>query len=120
MNHDRSSTVTDESSTTQSEADAAQRFSRALDEWRGRIDGLVVQADLAQLDIRDEVRRRLETTENAYLAVRSRLSDANDDVKSNAGGLRQAVEQLLSDLRRAYEDADAAIKRGRKAQEFAG
>ena len=56
---------------------ATDKFDRLLDDWHGRIDELKVQVDLATLDVREDMAKRLEVTENVYLAVRSRLAAAS-------------------------------------------
>ena len=71
--------------------------------------------DLARLDVREDLARRTEVAENVYLAVRSRLSDARDDTGKTAATLRQSVDQLLLDLRRVYDDAEAVVKRSHEA-----
>jgi len=88
-----------------------QQFGEVLDQWRSKIDDLMVQIDLADLDVRDEIRKRLETTENAYLAARSRLSQAVD---SNLSSVRDALEQLIRDLRTAYDSTEAVVRRSRE------
>jgi hypothetical protein len=89
-----------------------QEVGRALDEWRAKIDELMVQLDLANLDIRDEIRKRLDTTENVYLAARSLLSDARHDASSNLSSLRLDLDQLMRDLRYAYDAAESVVRRG--------
>jgi len=92
---------------------AIRQMGRTLDEWRTKIDELLVQLDLANLDIRDEIRQRLDTTQNVYLAARSRLSDVRDDADTNLSTLRLGLEQLLRDLFRAYDVAEAVVRRSR-------
>ncbi len=89
-----------------------EQLGRSLDEWRARIDELIVQVDLADLGIREEVRKRLNVTENAYLAARNRLSDVPSGVGSNLGSLVKGLEQLLADLGQAYQAAEAVVRRG--------
>ena len=89
-------------------------FGRALDEWRTKIDQLMVQLDLADLDVRDEIRKCLETTQNVYLAARSRLSDARGDAGTNLDSLRSGLDQVLRDLRNAYATAEAVVDRSRQ------
>lgn len=91
-----------------------EQIGRALDGWRSKIDELLVQVDLGNLDIRDEVRRRLDVAENVYLAARSRLSDARQDVDINLGDLRSTLEKLLTDLGAAFESAEAVLRRSRE------
>ena len=97
----------------ESERNAIEQMGQTLDEWRAKIDELMVQLDLANLDIRDEIRKRLDTTQNVYLAARSRLSDVGDDADSNLSALRLGLEQLLRDLRSAYDAAEAVVRRSR-------
>jgi hypothetical protein len=93
----------------------ATQLDRTLDEWRTRIDELKLQVDLASHDLRDELRKRLEVTENVYLAIRSRLSDAQQDTSDSMSDVRQGVNQLLRDLRLAYDDAEAVVTRSHQA-----
>jgi hypothetical protein len=97
----------------QDRGDLLQQLGNALDGWRAKIDELRVQLDLADLDVRDEIRKRLDTAQNVYLAARSRLSDAQKDAGANLGTVRQGVEQLLGDLRQAYDSAEAVVRRSR-------
>ncbi len=106
---------TDEDTSTTDNQGTAQDLDHTLDHWRTRIDELKVQVDLATLDIREELAKRLEVTENVYLAVRSRLSDARHDSGSGMAGVHRSVDQLLVDLRRAYDDAEAVVKRSHGA-----
>ena len=57
-----------------------EQMSRTLDEWRARIDGLLVQVDLASLDVRDELRQHVHIIENVYLAAKSQLVAIREDV----------------------------------------
>jgi hypothetical protein len=91
--------------------DLFQGIGRTLDEWRARIDELVVQLDLANLDLRDEVRKSVDATQNAYLAAHSKLSDARADVSSSLNTLQEGIEKLLRDLARTFVEAQAAVKR---------
>ncbi len=106
---------TDDGTSTADVRSMAEKMDRTLDQWRARIDELKVQVDLATLDVREDLTKRLEVTENVYLAVRSRLSDVRHDTGKNVVNLRQSVDQLLLDLRRAYDDAEAVVKRSRGA-----
>ncbi len=98
---------------TETRHELVEQMGRDLDAWRRKIDELLVQVDLASLDVRDRARGRLELTENVYLAARLRLSDLRHDAGSNVESIRRGLEQLLTDLRQAFEDADAVVQRGR-------
>jgi hypothetical protein len=106
--------TTEEPSPTDEEA-GVDRLERRLDEWRGRIDELLVQADLGSKDVSEEVRTRATAAENAYLAAKSRLREIPGDAGANIGSLRAGVEKLLDDVRQAYEDAAAAVRRSKAA-----
>ena len=80
---------------------------------RGRMEELALQADLAVMDIRDEVRVELEAAENAWLAARSRLEVALADTDTAFTDLRSALRKVVSDLASAPAAVDAAIERTR-------
>ncbi len=97
--------------TTEAKSDVFERIGRTLDGWRGKIDELVVQLDLANLDLRDEVRKYLDAAQNAYLAAHSKLSDARGDSCSSLQTLQANLEKLLHDLALAFDETQAAVKR---------
>jgi hypothetical protein len=107
--------LTDEEKHATDSSDTAEKLDHVLDRWRARIDELKVQVDLANLDVREDLAKRLEVTENVYLAVKSRLIDASHDTGKNAANLRHSIDGLLVDLRRAYDDAEAVVKRSHQA-----
>jgi len=104
---------TAEEQSTTHEVDTVERLEQLLDEWRGKIDELLVQVDLASKDLSGDVRDRATAAQNAYLAAKNKLLQIPKDAGSNLGSLRSGVEQLLDDLRQAYQSAEAAIRRGR-------
>ena len=89
-----------------------ESVNRTLDQWRTRIDELKVQVDLAKLDVRERATKQLDLAQNVCLAAFSMLSDARHDAAVNADTLRQGIEQLLHDVKRAFEAAQAVIDRG--------
>jgi hypothetical protein len=93
-------------------AGIVESISRTLDQCRTRMDELLVQIDLAKLDVREDVDHQLAVAQNAYLAARSKLSEARLDAASSVDALRQSLEQLLHDIGQAYAEVDAAVKRG--------
>jgi hypothetical protein len=96
-------------------SDVFERISSSLEGWRARIDELVVQLDLATLDGRDELRKKVDIAENVYLAAHSKLSDARTDARSSLASVEEGLEVLLRDLGRVLEEAEAVIKRGRES-----
>jgi ElaB/YqjD/DUF883 family membrane-anchored ribosome-binding protein len=105
-------TTTEDQSSSRREA-GVDRLERLLDEWRGKIDELLVQVDLASKDVSEDVRSRATAAENAYLAAKNKLREIPKDAGSNLGSLRSGVEKLLDDLRQAYQSAEAAVRRSR-------
>ncbi len=88
------------------------RLEHLLDEWRARIDDLLVQADLASKDVAEAVRAKAAVAENAYLAARNRLRDIPKDAGANLGSARDGIDKLVDDMRQAYQSAEAVIRRG--------
>ena len=103
-----------EHGTTEARSDVFERVGRMLDEWRGKIDELVVQLDLANLDLRDEVRKNLDAVQNAYLAAHSKLSDTKGDARSSLHTLETGLEKLLRDVALTFEEAQVALRRARE------
>ena len=108
--------------TEQEEQDAGIQFNaiaqlgKELDEWRAKVGELLVKLDLANLDIRNEIRMRMEIAQNAFLATRSRLRAARADADTNLSSLRLGLEQLMRDLSNALDAAEAVVHRGRQQQ----
>ena len=98
--------------TENEKSQVAESVNRALNEWRTRIDELKVQVDLAKLDVRERATKQLDVAQNVCLAAFSMLSDARHDAAVNADTLREGIEQLLHDIKRAFEAAQAVIDRG--------
>ena len=90
-----------------------ERLERLLDDWRGRIDELLVQADLASKDVSESVRAQANAAQNAFLAAKNQLAKIPKDAGSNIGSLKSGVEKLIDDIRNAYESAEATIRRSR-------
>lgn len=88
-----------------------ERIGRTLDEWRARVDDLVVQLDLANLDLRDEIRKSTDAAQNAYLAAHSKLSDARGGACLSVQALQASLEKLFHDLTVAFGETQAAVKR---------
>lgn len=91
--------------------DTLAETSSVVDRWKAKLDELRVQGDLASMDARAELTKKVEVAENVYLAVRSRLNDARHDAAGGMDALRQTFDELLTDLQRAYDDAEAVIRR---------
>jgi hypothetical protein len=85
---------------------------KVVDQLRQRIDHLMVQIDLGTLDARDEAVKQLDVAQNACLAAVSRLRDAGHDLAATSEALRDGVEQLVRDVKKAIDAADAVRKRG--------
>jgi hypothetical protein len=87
-------------------------LTKAVDDWRARIDELRVQADLARLDVRERATKQLDIAQNACLAAASKLREARHDASLSAQTLGDAVRKLLEDVKNAFEAAGAVISRG--------
>jgi hypothetical protein len=89
-----------------------ERLERVLEEWRARIDDLLVQADLASKDVSEAVRDKAAVAENAYLAAKNRLREMPHDAGANLGSMRDGFDKLVDDMRQAYQSAESVIRRG--------
>jgi hypothetical protein len=88
------------------------RLEKLLEEWRARIDDLLVQADLASKDVSEAVRDKVAVAENAYLAAKNRLREMPRDAGANLGSMRDGFDKLVDDMRQAYQSAESVIRRG--------
>ncbi|HEV2369249.1 MAG TPA: hypothetical protein VGR90_05205 [Acidimicrobiales bacterium] len=82
--------------------------------FRGHVEELRLQADLAAMGVRDDVRAQVEAAENAWLAARQRLEAAVGDAEGALQTLRGSLRGVLDDLGSAVGAADAAVKRSRE------
>ena len=83
-----------------------------VDQVKSRVDELRVQLDLAKLELRDQAKRQIELAENANLAVASKLRDAYRDATATAEQLRDGVDELLHDVKEAFDAVQDVIARG--------
>jgi hypothetical protein len=97
--------------TPEAPQDFAEALQGALTEWRARIDELMVQIDLANMEFRDELSKQLNAAENAGLAARAGLAYAGHDLASAVPAQRDAVTAVLHDLQRAFRGAREAFER---------
>ncbi len=95
---------------TQARRDAFERLTRMLDVWRVRTDELMVQLDLANLDVRDEICECLDATENVYLAARARLSGTRHPASPTSVSKHADIEQVIRDLHRAHQLAQTVLQ----------
>ena len=105
-------TTTEDQSSLRQEA-GIDRLERLLEDWRAKIDDLLVQVDLASKDVSEELRSRATAAENAYLAAKGKLREIPKDAGSNVVAFRSGVEKLIDDLRQAYQSAESALRRSR-------
>ncbi len=93
-------------------AGAVASATRVLDTWRARIDELKVQVDLAAMGVREQASAQIEAAQNAWLAAHAELRRAAEDASGNARVLREGVERLLADVKKAFEAAQSVLSRG--------
>jgi hypothetical protein len=85
-----------------------------LDAWRARIDSLVVQADLARLDGRDEVRASLEEADRVWRWTRDRLLVRRGADAAAGEALVEGVRAARADLAAAVELAEEQLAAARR------
>lgn len=100
-----------EAASTSDEKTPIEELQRRLSEWRTRIDELVVQLDLANMELREAFGAELAKLENAGSALRSGLGYASQDVRSVIPTDRAAIGEALRDLERAFQAARASLER---------
>jgi hypothetical protein len=86
-------------------------MSGVVERWKGRIDELKVQVDLARMDVREQAEKQVDIAQNACLAAMTRLREAGHDATASAQTLRDGIEKLLEDVKKAFEAAQAVITR---------
>jgi hypothetical protein len=91
--------------------DAVDRIERALGHWRGQVDELLVQLNLASMDLRDEFAKQLAVAQNAGLAVRPGLEKVRDDLTAGLTAPRDTVGEVLHDLQQAINAAKNVVER---------
>jgi hypothetical protein len=102
-------TVADQSS--HHDVTSIDSLQRVLDRWRGRIDRLMVQADLAPLDASDALHRAARAADDAWLAAAQKIRMIPREAGSDLGSLPAGVVGVLDDLRQACQSAEAAVRR---------
>jgi hypothetical protein len=103
--------VKTQSETTQSN-DLFVKLNRALDDWRRRVDELLVQVNLGDMGLRDDLRSRLGDATNALLLAKARLLQAKVDAGENMSALEEGIEHVLRDVKQAYDAALQATRPG--------
>jgi hypothetical protein len=95
-----------------SDVSSVERLEQMLEEWRVRIDELLVQADLASKDVSEAVHAKVTLADNAYLAAVNRLKQLPRDAGANLASMQAGFDKLVADIREAYQSAEAVIRRG--------
>jgi hypothetical protein len=91
---------------------AVESMTGTVDRWKARIDELKVRAELGKHDVRDKAEKQLEVAQNACLAAYSKLRDARHDAAASADSVRESVDLLLHDVKKAFDAAQDVISRG--------
>jgi hypothetical protein len=78
-----------------------------LEGWKGRVDEIRVQLDLAKLELRDQAARQLQLANDANSAAVPKLRQAYHDATATAKALQTGIEELIEDV----EGAFAAVQR---------
>ncbi len=87
------------------------RLTESLDRWHGRIDDLVVQADLGSMELRESVGDRMAHLVVAWEVARQRLWASATTVGRDADEVYRDVEDALADLKVAYAEVVAMLER---------
>jgi hypothetical protein len=104
-------TVADQSTQQQHDVTSIDSLQRVLDRWRGRIDRLPVQADLASTETSAALRRAVQAADHAWVAAARKVREMPRDAGSELGSLPSGVGRALDDLRQACQFAEASVRR---------
>lgn len=104
-----------DASTSGRRADYLTEARRRLDASRGALDEMWVRTSLGRKDLQDDTTQLLGAAENAWLAARARLTQAQsegqddtlDDVRTGLGEALQRFNAALSDARAAFNRSRA-------------
>ncbi len=91
--------------------DVRQRLLDAeLDQWRGRIDDLEVQARLGAMSVQDRLIPVVEQLRDQWLDARELAGDGVDTATDVTGRLREGLESAFTELRSAVTDAARSVR----------
>ena len=82
---------------------------RQLRAWKSRVESLRLQEALAGMEIRDELGPLGDQVSDLRHAVLVDLRNVADDARDAVSDVRGTVETLLSEVRKAVEDAAASL-----------
>lgn len=79
--------------------------------YRGRLDDLGVQASLARMEARDDVRSTLDRLEGIWSEARRQLDHLRSESSETGRGLTEGLRRAAGDLRSSFDDATASLRR---------
>lgn len=97
-----------ESRVTALEGDAVES---EMSNIRGRIDDLKVQASLAKMDAQDDVKASFDRLDGVWTETRHQLERLAGESKTAGRGVRDGVRTAIGDLRSAFDDAAASLRK---------
>ena len=78
--------------------------------YRGRLDDLGVQAALARMEARDDVRATLDRLDRPNLFLVA-LDHLRHESSAGSRGVTDSVREAIGGLRSSFDDATAALRR---------
>ena len=88
-----------------------EKLQAELTDLRTRADEMLVQLDLAGMELREEIGVQLERIENSALAIRSGIRYAGKDLGTSTPVGVEGIRSALRDLEYAFEEARSALGR---------
>ncbi len=76
-----------------------------VDQWKGRIDDLEVQAHLGTRELADRIDPLVETLRNRWLDAREQVDKSADTASDVFATLRSGLEDAMADIRNALSEA---------------
>ena len=89
-------------------ADLLESVRNELAVWRGRIEGLKLQASLGRMDLDDRLRPTIEHLETSYEKARRYLQDLSQDELSWED-LEPELSASMAELRREFDKAGSGF-----------
>ena len=81
------------------------RLSKELADWRAKLEGLRVKANLGKMELRDKERELADKFEPAYTQAMKKLGEWSESAGDEAKAMKAGLEAGWRELRKTYSAA---------------